>query len=261
MFDLPGFEWFRPDLGGSVAAARANAAAAASRAGAHDLLPELERMAREDDAPFVFRWGGTARVGEVRFAAVNAVGRLYARAEAPPALGPVAVRRAMAADEALRNAEEALAALPDEGRESLLALAQSEVAARCRPDEADRKVVQAYRVLQRLGAVPYQWQELDPRTLTTPLQEAVRASQLVSARPRPHVRVADRGDPDRTLGFVCVGEDGGWAVDFAEVFDAQDAEEAAVWVLQRQADGVDPVEGLDAVVVGLRGRFAVELVR
>lgn len=260
MFDLPGYEWFRPELRGVEASGRAAAAAAASAAGARDLLPELERMAREDDAPFVFRWGGLQRVGEVRFSAVNAVGRFYARLQQASALGPVAVRRAMLGSEARAAAAEVLNALAEGERRALVAAAEGDVEACCGPAEAERDVVLAYRVLQRSGQVAYEWQELDPRTCTTPLQEAVRASQLTSARPRPHVRIADRADPARTLGFVCTGSEGGWEIDFAEVFDAQDAEEAALWVLRGQQDGVDARAGLEAVVLGLRGRFDVTLI-
>lgn len=172
---------------------------------------ELSPLLR-DDVPVVRVHGGRRLLTEVRMAALVALQDQYRQAGLRWDLGPVTVRPAMPADDAVRDAEARLAALPADRRAAL----DAEVARELAPDSAlsaaDRAAVHAYRVLQRLGAVAYEQQEVDPQTWLTPIQVAVHASQTVSERPRPHVRFSGADGP---VGWL-YRRDGVWVLDFDE---------------------------------------------
>lgn len=193
-------------LSSPVAADRAEGAALVGEQGLGTLVPRV-RALLGDDAPYTFPHGPRAMIGEVRSAALVALQAIYRRARRAPDFGPVTVRRAMPADEAIGAA----AGLPA----AAWAAADTRLAERVRPDPADREAARAYAALQAAGKVDYRVEEVDPRDWLTPLQREVSASQLQSQRPRPHLRVATAARPDETAGFV-YREGTRWVFDFAE---------------------------------------------
>jgi len=199
---------------------------------ADDLLPLLA-----DDAPFVFERGGVTRVGEVRFWTLDALQGLYRAAKRAPDFGPVTVRRAPSADEVRSQAWAALSGLDTvssagassagASRTEALAAVDLFLDTRVLPAESERALLRDYRLLQHLGLLDYRLEEVDPATWLTPLQAEVAASQLVSARPLPHLQLSQGG---RTLGYI-YREGGRWALDFSEDHDARRAARRATQVL------------------------------
>jgi hypothetical protein len=245
-FDLPGHEWFRPRLDSPVAAERAEAARAAGEAPAFDLEPRLRQLLA-DDSPYTRRHGDRTVVGEVRFDALAGLQSLAAaRGTAVEVPGGVVVRKAMDAGEAKARAAQALAESPGRRGQEVRAKAARDLVERVQPEAADHDAVLAYRMLQLLGLVDYRHEEIDAARGTTPLQEEVRASQLASPRPRPHLVVTEPGSPDRPLGYV-YREPGGsrLVVDFAEGAAATRAEDEVRWALSIETKGLPKVRHED----------------
>jgi len=206
---------------------------------ADDLRPLLA-----DDAPFVFERGGVTRVGELRFRTLDALQGLYRAAKRAPDFGPVTVRRAPSADEVHSQAGAALAGLDTVSGVKALAAVDRFLDSRVLPAEPERALLRDYRLLQHLGLLDYRVEEVDPETWLTPLQAEVAASQLVSARPVPHLQLAQSG---RVLGYI-YRQDGRWALDFSEDHDARRAARRATQVLT----GIDR-RGVPRVVRGADG--------
>lgn len=206
--------------------------AASEAFAALDALREL----LADDAPFAFRHGGALHVSEVRMRALEALEHLYRAARRPASeLGPVVVRRAMPAVEAVRRAQEALEPLGDERRQELASRAGAFLAARVRPaSDEEGEALLAYRILQQMGHVAYREEAVDPETYLTQTQREVADTQLARERPRPHLCVfSGTGD---LLGYVWREPKGRWVLDFAEVPVAKDA----VYLTRSVLGGLDP---------------------
>jgi hypothetical protein len=218
----------RPLLQSPSSQARADEASAIAEAGTLGSLDDL-RALLADDAPFVFQRAGQGYVSEVRFRVLEALQGLYRQAGRAPDFGPVQVRKAMPAGEAIVAAQAALkSAGPARGEDAATRAARF-VQERVRPAPDEREAAFAYRVLQELGQVAYRTEEVDPATYQSPLQREVAASQVSAERPRPHLRVSS-GDGGRVLGY-CYREEAGarWSLDFA---DDPEAAEAA-YVVER----------------------------
>jgi hypothetical protein len=200
-------------------------AAVATDIGAADTLKTL----LDDDAPIIVEHGGDSFIVEVRAVALDALGWLYRRHDVSVDFGPVLVRRGMRCDLAIQLAHQALGAA-----EPLDAIA-------------------AYGRLQQLGQVPYQTEYLDPLTRTTPMQDAVHQSQLESARPRPHLRVAGAQLPQRTLGYLYRDGANEWTADFAEGYDSDAAMSHLNWALYDVRPNGVPQLRRDASGVAVRG--------
>lgn len=223
---------------------------AASQAAAAEAFPALDalRGLLADDAPFAFRHGGALHVSEVRMRALEALGQLYRAARLPAdELGRVLVRKAMAGEEAVRRAQEALEGLDDGRRAEVAGRASAYLDQRVRPgDDDEREALFAYRVLQELGQVAYREEALDPTTYLTPTQREVAFSQLARERPRPHLCVLAGGE---LLGYVWREPAGRWVLDFAGVPAAADA----VRLTRSVLGGLDP-GGVPRVVRDAAGR-------
>ena len=225
--EIPGHEWFRRDLDSPVASDRANAALATFRNWAADLIPDLKAMLA-DDAPFAHGKAPNLRLSEVRFSVLVALQGHYARKELAPDFGQVVVRKNMTADEAERRASAFLESISEAEQAALLERVDASIEARVRPRK-HHEVVRAYRVLQLSGLVEYEEQEVDPELLVTPLQEAVRLSQLRQPAP-PYLRIICDKQADRTLGYV-FHTDGKCWLDLSEGHDASRALEHLQWAL------------------------------
>jgi hypothetical protein len=179
-----------------------------------ELSGDLDALAPllADDAPVVHRHGGRDVVTEVRAAALVALQDRFRRAGRAWDLGPVTVRKGMPAEDAVRAAGYRLATLDEARRSEVQAAVDRALTERVQPPDPDREATRAYLVLQQLGAVPYEVQEVD-RDLLTPLQREVHGSQMVSERPRPHLRCDGDQGP---VGYVWRDERGRWALDFDE---------------------------------------------
>lgn len=175
-----------------------------------------------DKAPFVFHHGGSARIAEVRTRALIALQDSYRSTGDAWDLGSVEVRKAMPALEAVQAAMLALGGMPEGGRRMCLAEAEAWLDKHVVPSKRDRPMLRAYRVLQQLHRVPYERQEVDPKTYLTPVQSGVAATQMVSERPTPHLRFRAG---DRTVGYLYKGQ--GWVFDFDESPEGRDAESRA----------------------------------
>jgi hypothetical protein len=127
-------------------------------------------------------------------------------------LGAVVVRKSMPAE----DVDTIFATQPESLRLGVALAADGILPSRVAPAPEHADLLRRYVSLQLLDLVPYRVEEVDPTTYTTRLQEEVRESQLVSERPRPHLRVADRRAPDRVFGFVYRGKRGLIVLDFAE---------------------------------------------
>lgn len=245
MHESPGQERYRLLLDSPQAHQRAAAAMEAGGAGAMDLLPRLREMMREDRAPFVIT-RAEALVAEVRFAALSAVEALYGNRGLTPDFGPVPVRKAMNAEEARQQSREAMSEQSPAQAADVRARVSAFIDARVKPLAQFREAIYAYCTLQELGHVSYRREEVDPQTYMTPTQEEIRRSQLQSPRPLPHVRVASRYDPSRTLGFVYRDDDGQWSLDFTEGFEAANAESRAIGALTMERKSLPRVKFRDS---------------
>lgn len=186
-----------------------------------------------DHSPFVFAHGAKLVIAEVRFSALDALEAMYFMLGRAPDFGTVTLRKAMPVEEAL-----ALAARVDPEERRLVADAvEAALRDKVVPPAEHAEALRAYTLLQALGLVDYRQEIVDARTYSTPLQEEVRRSQLTSERPRPRLRIADRGDPARTFGFVYRDPQKLWAVDFAEGVQAIAARERASAVLSSAREG------------------------
>lgn len=225
--EILGDEWFRRDLDSPVASVRANAAMATFRNWAADLIPELKALLA-DDAPFAHGDSPNVRLAEVRFNALVALQGHYARQGLKPDFGPVTVRKNMKANEAENLAAEFLGSLPEAERTALMREVDESLSARVKPRQ-HTEVVRAYRTLQLAGLVEYELQEVDPDLLVTPLQEAIRLSQLREPSP-PYLRICDRNHVSRTLGYV-YHDNGRCVLDLSDGHDATLALEHLQWAL------------------------------
>lgn len=210
---------------------------------AHKLADEYVGEAMEplrelldDRAPFVFHHAGKLMVAEVRAAALNALQLMYKQINEPPDFGAVEVRKAMTADEI----QEALDAADASEVGRATKQAEEFLAAHVVPaNEKEGKLLLAYRILQQLGKIEYRLERVDLNTYMTPLQAEVSASQLVSDRPKPHVRFSSHNDR-RLLGYY-YPEDGQWILDFAEDAEARDVERYLRSILTLEESGVPRV--------------------
>jgi hypothetical protein len=194
--------------------------------------------ALEDDAPYAFDHGDQRMISEVRMRALVVLVALCRLNGRPFDFGPVSVRRAMSADEARERAAEAMEEAEEPGRARIAA--EDFLEARVQPAARDREALLAYRILQVLGAVDYQVEEVDPETGLTPTQAEIRASQMAGERPRPHLRVADAAG--NTLGFVYreVGAKR-FTLDFAEDTAAEAARRFTTSIFGIERGGVPRV--------------------
>ncbi len=218
----------------SSSANRRVAAAEVVAEGRYDAVPRLKELL-DDDAPVI--WDDV--IGEVRQAALAALQRLYWAGKRAIDFGPVLVRPAWPLEEMRRASAAAMGGLSPDEREAVLARADEFLKQRVQPlgDEADD--IRAYRVLQELGRVPYDKQEIDPTTKLTRLQEELYAQQVASARPRPCLRVALRDSPGTTIGWIYRSpEKRSLAADFSEHPAAVDAQEILSKVLSLGKQGV-----------------------
>lgn len=166
-----------------------------------------------DDAPFAFSWGERVLVGEVRFAALDTVEKLFRLGGRRLDFGAVLVRRAMPDTEIRTRLAQARHPAPE------VRAAESRVDVfldqRVRPPQAHRDLLRSYRLLQELGEVDYRLEDVDPVLFLTPLQREVMDSQTVRPRPRPHLAVR-LGPPSRLLLGYLHREEGTWKIDFAD---------------------------------------------
>jgi hypothetical protein len=101
-------------------------------------------------------------------------------------LGAVVVRKSMPAE----DVDTIFATQPESLRLGVALAADGILPSRVAPAPEHADLLRRYVSLQLLDLVPYRVEEVDPTTYTTRLQEEVRESQLVSERPRPHLRVS-----------------------------------------------------------------------
>ncbi|HJN74524.1 MAG TPA: hypothetical protein QGF58_11375 [Myxococcota bacterium] len=194
-----------------------------------------------DDAPFLFKHGDAMHISEVRMRALVALQDHYRKAGRAWDLGPVPVRRAMSAADAEKKAMAVLASLPERGRKLCLHEAEQFLDQRVQPFDKQRPPLRAYRVLQQLSRVRYEIQEPLPGSLLTPLQLEVQESQLVSERPRPHLRFSGSSG---VLGYVYVAG-GKWVLDFAEGAESEALEGSVRAAIgQRDATNVNDLSGM-----------------
>jgi hypothetical protein len=181
--------------------------------GRYDAVPRLVELL-DDDAPHI--WDGV--IGEVRFAALAGLQRLHWITRDRLELGrPVLVRKAWPLRDMRRAYDAAMAELSPPERAAVLARASQFLEERVKPHETEADDMRAYRVLQELGKVDYERQELDPATNLTPLQASIYAEQAAPPRPRPCLRVSLLERPGQTIGFLYRNPINGiWARDFSE---------------------------------------------
>ena len=199
-------------------------------------MQSCEQRLREllgDASPFVFAHGTKLVIAEVRFTVLEALQTMFHNQKRTPDFGTVTVRKAMPVDEAIERASH----LGDHERRRVAEAVEATLRDHVVPAPDDEPALRAYAMLQALGLVEYRHEQVDPHTYSTPLQEEVRRSQLVRARPRPHLRIADLADPTRTFGFVYRDPRKLWAVDFAEGVQSSYVREHAVAVLSSARDG------------------------
>jgi hypothetical protein len=183
----------------------------------HGILAESQlRDLLVDSSPVVTYRGKRAGIGEVRFTALTALQRILLHHDKPMDLVVVVVRKVMFADDVEDDVVRGIAPRVDEILRD-----------RVQPDDEDLALVRPYLVLQCLDRIDYRREPVDPITYATPLQEEVRASQLVSPRPRPHLRVADAANAERVFGYVYRNDRGFYTLDFAE----GPGSDRAVWIL------------------------------
>lgn len=186
---------------------------------AHDIIEAqpLVQGLLDDTAPYVFAHGTALMISEVRFRALEVMQSLYQRIKKAPDFGPVQVRKAMPAEEAIAQATAALRPLKPDARADLEAQVEATLNTHVRPPADHEDACRAYLVLQLLDQVPYRTEEVDPTTWMTPLQAEVARSQLQSSRPLPHLRVALKESPTDPLGYLYREQPGRrWTLDFAE---------------------------------------------
>lgn len=208
-----------------------------------DVVPLLS-----DDAPVVREHAGLPHLVEVRAVALVALQDVHRAAGGGWPYGPVTVRRAMPAHEALGRAH-ALADRPDAA--GLRAAAAQWLDARVGPPPADREACLAYGVLRAAGVLEHEVQDVDPVTLVTPLQAQVHASQLVSPRPLPHVVL---GDGDRVVGYLYRA--GGWVVDTDESPGGRAARRLVEEVLRDELTRPRPADDVEARLRAVADRVA-----
>lgn len=180
--------------------------------GRHDAVPKLVALL-DDDAPVI----GPDAAGEVRHVALVALQRLHWMAKKPLEIPPVQVRATWPLAEMREAYTSAIGRLPAAERDAVHARADDYLARRVMPSAHTAADARAYRVLQELGRIDYQRQEVDPVTLLTPLQEQLNAHQVSKAPPLPRVRVALRERPETTTGWIHVGPGQyGWTGTFSE---------------------------------------------
>jgi hypothetical protein len=197
----------------SAPCSRDRALAAATAGRLHSLIAEpLLRDLLLDSSPFVSSRASRISIGEVRFTALEALQKVLLAHGRPMDLGKVVVRKSMAAEEV----DGIFATQSESVLLGVASAAEGILQSRVAPDAVHVDVLRKYVTLQLLDLVPYRMEEVDPATYTTRLQEEVRESQLLSERPRPHLRVADRNAPSRVFGFVYRGKRGLVVLDFAE---------------------------------------------
>jgi hypothetical protein len=202
---------FISTLRSPIASIRARAADECGRW--HAIVAEdVLRILLNDASPVVTHRGERKGVGEVRFTAVTALQRILLHHKKPIDLGEVTVRKVMFEEEVLQR----YCALEERAVIAVTPRVDAILSERVRPDADDESLIRAYVVLQCIDLIEYRKERVDPSTYSTPLQEEVRISQLVSARPRPHLRVADASDPARLFGYVYRNSFGRYVVDFAE---------------------------------------------
>jgi hypothetical protein len=190
------------------------------------LIPMLER-----DEPYVFVLRGTPLVAELRTRVLETLERLYRLCEEPPDFGPVKVRAPMPAAEAVAEAQAATASMTDTERAALATPIDAWLATQKIDTTEERDALRAYRTLQALGKVAYRLEHVDPESYVTPVQQEIIDGQTRTPRPRPHVRIARKGKPDETLGWVYRKPDGQWVVDFSHAWDAREAAHSASRIL------------------------------
>jgi hypothetical protein len=165
--------------------------------GRFDAVPRLKELL-DDDAPVI--WDDV--VGEVRQAALAGLQRLYWAGGRAIDFGPVLVRPAWPLREMRAAYNAALADLSPVLREAVVARARDVLTERVRPLGIHEDDALAYRVLQELGQVDYEKQEVDPKTKLTPLQEELYARQVEQPPARPALRVALRESPTTAIGWI-----------------------------------------------------------
>lgn len=165
----------------------------------------------QDDAPVIRVHAGSRVLVEVRALALVALQDRHRGVGGWP-FGPVTVRRAMTAGQAVRRAAELLGPLAPDRRADLLRRVDLAITTRVEPAPDELETCRAYLALQALGAVPYLRQQVDPVTLLTPVQVEIDAGRLRGTRPTPHLRVDGRHRP---LGYVLL-HDRRWVVDTDE---------------------------------------------
>lgn len=238
---------FLADLASRSSLKRATAAEAVGPAAEAKL-----RALLTDASPYVY--GAKPVIGEVRFAALEALQAIFYAARRVPDFGPVVVRRPMPVEDADWRAGQ----LSAEERRRVAEAVEQTLRTRIVPTPQHEPALRAYSLLQALGQIEYRDDAVDPRTYATALQEEVRQAQVAKPRPRPHLRIADGDDASRTFGYLYRDARGIWAIDFAEGIGPRAAREHLTNVLSALPD--DEVDVLGAALAGLGDRFAGELV-
>jgi hypothetical protein len=196
------------------------------------------KLLLEDDAPTI--WDDV--IGEVRHAALSALQRLYWVTKERLEVGPVLVRKAWPLRDMRRAYEEAMARLSPADRQATLAKADAYLERCVKPASTQADDMRAYRVLQELGLVRYERQDLDPVTNLTPLQEHIYAEQVASPRPRPCLRVSLVDEVDRVIGWIYRNPTNGfWAYDFSEHPASVDARDAVSRIMTLGQAGIPRV--------------------
>lgn len=218
---------------------------AVTEQGRYEAVPRLKELL-DDDSPLLFDDDGY--IAEIRAYALSALQQLHYRVKHPLELDPVAVRRAMPLAEMRAAYADAIASLSEAERREVVARADEVLRHRVQPRAEQVDDVRAYRVLQELGRVSYERQRPDPHTTLTPLQETIYASQVVSTRPRPCLRVGFLEHPEKTLGWIYRNPRNNiWAGDFSAHPVAKEASEALTWILTLK-------NGIPRVVHDVTGR-------
>lgn len=235
------------DLASRSSLARATAATTVGPAGEAQL-----RTLLADASPYVY--GAKPVIGEVRFAALEALQTIFYAARRVPDFGPVVVRRPMA----VKDADWRAAQLTAEERRRVAETVEETLRMRVAPEPKHEPALRAYALLQALGRIEYRDEAVDPRTYATALQEEVRLAQVTKPRPRPHLRIVDGDDASRTFGYLYRDARGIWAIDFAEGIGPTAARDHVTTVLGALHDEETDVLGIVRAALG--DRFAGELV-
>lgn len=210
--------------------------AALQEAAATEWFQAIPRIAEmlADDAPVVSR-GERPIVFQMRMHALTVLQHLCRVGNIALDVGPVRVTRGMPVTEVEARAFEALDGLPADARRELLSKIDKDIGEHVRPPDGDKDVVRAYRVLQYLDMIPYEVQEVDPKTLLTPLQEQLFASQVKSEPAGMRLRIGT-AEPERTLGWVTPAPDGRLLINVSDHPLAQTAKEDLAWFDENTVD-------------------------